>query len=219
MADIPRDTPPPAPPAGIEVLKLGGSLLGAEGAHPRLAELLAALAARGAPLVVVAGGGTLADAVRALQPRLGLSEACCHQMAILAMEQTALALADLGPGLLPCADETGITAAHAAGRAALWLPSHLAGAAEVPASWEVTSDSLALWLAIRLGAARLTLVKAARVEWPLGPPERWAADGLVDTYLPILARRFGGEVRALSVADALADLGTGAPQGQDDDGH
>ncbi len=199
-----------APGRGIEIVKLGGSLMGSGGVHPGLRPLLAALARAGAPLVVVGGGGALADAVRALQPRLGLSERAAHEMAILAMEQTAVALADLAPDLVPAADAAAIAAAHAAGRAALWRPAALALAAPVPASWEVTSDSLAAWLAVRLGAARLTLVKAARVELPEGPAEDWAAAGLVDTYLPVVTRDFAGTLRALSIGDALAHYAAGA---------
>ena len=40
----------------------------------------------------------------------------------------------------------------------VWTP--LAPPADLPASWDVTSDSLALWLARRLGAAGLLLVKS-----------------------------------------------------------
>ncbi|MFK8252168.1 amino acid kinase family protein [Ancylobacter terrae] len=209
------EKPPTMSPAPARirphVLKLGGSLLGA----PRLRELLARLAQIGAPIVVVGGGGPLADAVRALQPRLALSERAAHRMAILAMEQTAEALADLESGLIPCTDADAIDGAHYAGCAALWLPAAMAldaDAAELPESWDVTSDSLAAWLALRLGA-RLTLVKAAAVTTPDGPPETWVAQGLVDAHFPHLAARLPGMVRAMSLDDALTTefpLGTAA---------
>lgn len=187
--------PSPAP----EIVKLGGSLI----RSPRLPSLLAGLADAGAPLVIVPGGGPFADTVRAAQPIIGFSEDAAHRMAILGMEQTALALADLEPRLAPCADERAITRALKAGQAALWMPAGLAFKANVPANWEVTSDSLAAWLAIRLKAARLTLVKAAKVEAPDGPPQLWAAGGLVDAHFPSICQRFGGAVRALSLDEAL----------------
>lgn len=183
----------------VEVVKLGGSLL----ASPRLAALLGRLGEAGAPLVIVPGGGPFADAVRAAQPVLGFSGEAAHRMAILAMEQTALALADIEPRLALCADEAAIAAAHAQGRAALWLPARMALAAEVPASWDVTSDSLAAWLAIRLAARRLTLVKAAAVAAPDGPPQLWAQSGLVDAHFPFICQRFTGAVRAVSLDAAL----------------
>jgi aspartokinase-like uncharacterized kinase len=55
------------------------------------------------------------------------------------------------------------------------------GAADIPQSWDVTSDSLAAWLAGKIGAERLLLVK--QVEPPEGTVR--AADlaerGIVDT--------------------------------------
>ncbi|MBS7537271.1 aspartate kinase [Ancylobacter sonchi] len=180
------------------IVKLGGSLAAA----PRLAELLSGLATAGSPLVVVPGGGPLADAVRALQPRLSLSEDACHHMAILAMESLALALADIEPRLAPSADAPAMARAHAAGRAALWLPAAMARAADLPASWEVTSDSLALWLALRLEARRLVLVKSLPAAGSL--PSQWAQAGLVDPYFPPLAARYTGRIDLLSVDEALA---------------
>ena len=41
----------------------------------------------------------------------------------------------------------------------VWLPTRMVLEADIPASWEVTSDSLAAWLAAKLGARRLLLVK------------------------------------------------------------
>lgn len=180
-----------------EIVKLGGSLT----SHPRLAALLRTLAARGAPLVLVAGGGPLADGVRALQPRLALSDAACHRMAILAMEQTAHALADLAPGLALADTPEAIATAHVQGRAALWLPARMALAArDLPESWELTSDSLAAWLAAELGAATLTLVKSAPAAG--AAPADWAAAGLTDPLFPAFAARFAGPVE-VTTPDAL----------------
>ncbi|MBS7541962.1 aspartate kinase [Ancylobacter oerskovii] len=180
------------------IVKLGGSLAAA----PGLAGLLARLAETGAPLVVVPGGGPLADAVRDLQPRLSLSDRACHHMAILAMESFALALGDLEPRLLPCTDAAAMARAHAAGRAALWLPAEMGRAADLPASWNVTSDSLALWLALHLGARRLAFVKSAPSHGTA--PGEWAAAGLVDPFVPTLAARYAGRLELLSVEEALA---------------
>ena len=180
------------------IVKLGGSLVAA----PRLAELLAGLAEAGAPLIVVPGGGPLADAVRTLQPRLSLSDRACHHMAILAMESLAVAFADLAPRLIPCADAAAMADAHAAGRAALWLPAAMGRDAELPASWDVTSDSLALWLALRLEARRLIFVKSVAATSPR--PEAWVEAGLVDPHVPALAARYAGRIELLSIDEALA---------------
>lgn len=183
-----------------EIVKLGGSLV----SSPLLPSLLAHYMRRGAPLVIAAGGGPLADAVRELQPRLCLSEQAAHHMAILAMEQTALAFADIEPRLTPCATPEAISRAHTEGRAALWLPAGMARAArDLPESWDVTSDSLALWLGIEIGAASVLFVKSATVTSSTGPADRWVASGLVDAYVPLLAPRFAGRLEAASIEDVL----------------
>lgn len=184
-------------PHPAEVVKLGGSLL----LSPRLRALLGILADTGAPLVVVPGGGPFADTVRDIQPQIGLSDVAAHHMAILGMEQTALALAEIEPRLALCAHAAAIHHAHAQGRAALWQPALMSSKApDLPASWDVTSDSLAAWLAIAIGAGRLTLIKSV----PIGsPPEHWATEGLVDAYFPLISQRFTGSIRALSLDDAL----------------
>jgi 5-(aminomethyl)-3-furanmethanol phosphate kinase len=53
----------------------------------------------------------------------------------------------------------------------------------IAASWAVTSDSLAAWLARRLGARRLVLVKSAAAPSAAAPAEL-AARGLVDAAFP-----------------------------------
>ena len=137
-------------------MKLGGSFAAA----PLLHGWLDAIAAGAGRIVLVPGGGPFADAVRALQPRLGFGDATAHVMALLAMVQYGLFLAQLAPILQPADSETDIADALAAGRVPLWLPPRTLGPADgVPASWDVTSDSLALWLARRLGAPALLLVK------------------------------------------------------------
>lgn len=188
-----------------EIVKLGGSLVD----DKRLPALLVALARRGAPLVLVTGGGPLADGVRALQPRLGLSDSACHRMAILAMEQTALAFADLAPDLMLADTPEAIAEAHAQGRAALWLPARMALAAnELPESWDLTSDSLAAWLAAELGAARLTLVKSAPAPGPM--PADWAASGLVDPLFPVFAAHVTGAVEIVTIDAMMTSPGRGS---------
>jgi len=162
------------------VLKLGGSLLSSGG----LATCLAALAAIGGNVVVVPGGGVFADAVRAAQPRFGFSDRAAHHMAILAMEQYALLLVDRLPRLAPCATIAEMRRAAATDRPAIWLPATLALAEpSIPQSWDVTADSLAAWLARRLGAARLVLVKSVAAPRPLDIVAL-AARGMVDKAFP-----------------------------------
>jgi aspartokinase-like uncharacterized kinase len=162
------------------VLKIGGSL--AEGAS--LPGWLATLSAGRGRTVVVPGGGVFADTVRGEQHRLGFSDRAANRMALLAMEQYALVLADLVPALVPCRTLDEMHGTLAAGGVPVWLPSTMALAdPSIPESWEVTSDSLAAWLARRLGARCLVLVKSIAAPRPLEPAVL-AAEGMVDAAFP-----------------------------------
>ena len=170
------------------IVKLGGSLHDAPVLRDRLAELAEV---SGPPRVAVPGGGPFADSVRALQPKLGIDDGAAHRMAILAMQQFGLMLHALEPRLALAETDAELQSAHAA----VWLPWHLAGHdPTIPGRWEVTSDSLACWLAIRLSAARLTLVKSAEIARLPPEPVLWARAGIVDPAFPDFAAQFGGRI-------------------------
>ncbi|MGA0531165.1 aspartate kinase [Hansschlegelia sp. KR7-227] len=188
------------------LVKFGGSLLGSA----LLQSLLDVATRRGA--IVVPGGGPFADAVRDEQARLGFGDAAAHRMAILAMDQVACVLAERAPSLVSCATADDFAAARLSGRPTLWRPSVMALAADLPACWDVTSDSLALWLATELGVARTILLKSALVP-PGGSPDEWAKAGVIDPHAPILARAYRGDLQCLGPADPAAlDAALGAPR-------
>ena len=139
------------------IVKLGGSVVRA----PELSAWLDAIASARRPIVVVPGGGALADEVRSCQAELGFGDASAHRMALLAMDQLAWAVAGLRPGFAVGATETELGAALDRGLTAVWAPYALiAERTDIEESWRITSDSLALWLARRLGAARCYLIKS-----------------------------------------------------------
>ena len=138
------------------VVKLGGSHAFSE----HLASWVAAIAGCAGNVVVVPGGGPFADAVREAQPKIGFGDDAAHHMALLAMEQYGCALASLNGTLVPADTLAVIHQALEAVKVPVWMPSRMAlAAADIPASWDVTSDSLAAWLAGRLSARQLLLVK------------------------------------------------------------
>jgi aspartokinase-like uncharacterized kinase len=144
----------------LTVVKVGGGL--GDSALPGLCAALGELGERH-PRIVVPGGAGFADAVRDADRRFGLSAAVSHRMAILGMEQFGWLLGDLIPGAARCADLAQVRA----GRTTVLLPAALP--LDLPASWEVTSDSIAAWVADRVGAGRLVLVKAVDglfADWP-----------------------------------------------------
>jgi 5-(aminomethyl)-3-furanmethanol phosphate kinase len=172
----------------LTVVKVGGGL-GDDALRP-LCATLGELGERH-PLLVVPGGAGFADAVREADRRFGLRLATSHRMAILGMEQFGWLLGDLIPGAERCADLERV----GAGRAYVLLPAALP-LERLPASWEVTSDSIAAWVARQTGAGRLVLVKGVDglfAEWPprgqplgrLSVAELAALrTGGVDAYLP-----------------------------------
>lgn len=143
------------------IVKLGGSLA----QDVRLLRWLSLAAELGGGRVtVVPGGGSFADAVRASQRHWHFNDLPAHNMAVLAMAQTAYLFHALEPRLALAADEAGIRSTLRAGRPALWLPLMLLrDAPDALTTWDVTSDSLALWLARLLNAERLVVVKACEV--------------------------------------------------------
>jgi 5-(aminomethyl)-3-furanmethanol phosphate kinase len=198
------------------IVKLGGSLAHDE----RLAHWLSMLAELGGGRVlVVPGGAAFADAVRAAQARWGFDDLTAHNMAVLAMAQTAHLLHALEPRLVLVSEEQDILRAQHAGQAALWMPlTLLRDAPDMLTTWDVTSDSIALWLARRLNAERLVVVKACEVVRPhtftqlaaLGLVDRRFAQWASDAAFPIEVVECDdlGRVRdALLGGASLAPLG------------
>lgn len=145
------------------VVKVGGGLLGIPGALQDVCATVGALGRREA-VVVVPGGGPLADLVRDLDRTVGLSDDASHWMAILAMDQYAHLLAERIEGAALVEEPGGISATLGAGRVAVLAPSRWLRAADpLPHSWDATSDSVAAFVAGALDATRLVLVKPAAV--------------------------------------------------------
>jgi len=182
------------------VVKLGGSLASDPALLRRWLEVLAAGGA--GKVVIVPGGGVFADQVREAQATLGFSDSAAHRMAILAMEQFALMLAGMAHGLTPAESDEQVRQVLRRGGVAVWLPATMTfGNPEIPETWDVTSDSLAAWLALRLGAERLVLVKSCAMPGGDATPEELRRLGIVDTAFPDFMRGARYPVRALSKED------------------
>lgn len=172
--------------SGWRVVKIGGSLSGSA----ELARWLRRLA-DGRGWLIVPGGGPFADEVRRRQPVLGYGQEAAHGMAILAMQQMALAFHALESRLRPAERIEGQPGAGAT----VWLPWAMVGRCrEIEASWDVTSDSLALWLAREVGAVSVTLVKSAPVPAAAMRAEEAARLELVDAAFQGFAQRFQGTI-------------------------
>ncbi|MDQ2704733.1 MAG: dihydroneopterin aldolase [Pseudomonadota bacterium] len=167
------------------VVKLGGSTAD----HKEMDVWTAALAGSSLPLVIVPGGGTFADAVRDEQQRLRFSDAAAHAMAILAMDQFGHVILDRHERFSPARSPEEIDRVLASGKIPVWLPSAMATPApDIPASWDITSDSVAAWLAGRLSAGALLLIKQSKAFTNKDSIADLTARGIVDacfaTMLP-----------------------------------
>ncbi len=141
------------------VVKVGGSLLDDHDALSRTLSALEIVASTRA-LVIVPGGGPFADAVRVVDQQHALSSDDVHWMAILGMEQFAVALASRirHAELVHGSDD--IARARACGRIPVLAPYRwLRESDPLPHSWDVTSDSIAAWIASEIGARQLILIK------------------------------------------------------------
>jgi len=108
-------------------------------------------------------------------------------MALLAMDQLAWAVAGLRPGFAVGATEGDLRAALDRGSVAVWAPYALiAGRTDMVESWRLTSDSLALWLAMRVGASRYYLIKSVLREKARLSAEQLARDGIIDDAFPAM---------------------------------
>ncbi|MBA3592060.1 aspartate kinase [Methylibium sp.] len=144
------------------VVKLGGSL-GLDAALPRWLSLLAECG--GGRVIVVPGGGAFADQARQAQARWQFDDLAAHNMAVLGMAQTGLMMQALCPALQIATGEALLRTVLQHGRAAVWLPLDLLREApDELTHWGVSADSLALWLAHRLHAERLMVVKSCPIE-------------------------------------------------------
>jgi aspartokinase-like uncharacterized kinase len=180
---------------GLTVIKLGGSHAFA----PHLGRWIDAIAGCAGRIVVVPGGGPFADTVREAQPRMGFDDKAAHRMALLAMEQYGCALASMNAHFLLTEARDEIERALDAGRVPIWLPTRMVMVArEIPWSWDVTSDSLAAWLAGLLGASRLLLMKHVAASMP---PEELQARGIVDPAFPRFMKESGASVSVLGAGD------------------
>lgn len=177
---MPRNSPP-------LIVKLGGSLAGSA----ELSAWIAALDRYPAPLLIVPGGGVFADTVRAAQKTLAFDDTAAHHMALVAMQQYGIALAALWPRLTGVATPAAIRRALRLKQVPCWNPVPMALAAPLPQSWDVTSDTLAAWLAGTLKAAQLLLIKSCDPQASFETVTDLAAVELVDPLFPHYAAASG----------------------------
>jgi aspartokinase-like uncharacterized kinase len=145
----------------VNIVKVGGSLAQNPEALRVLCQKLGYLSSKH-QIVIIPGGGKFADKVREADKQFTLSAATSHHMAILAMEQYGLLLTDLISTNSKIVDSLETAKKARMGLVTVFLPSKLISILEeeeLPKSWEVTSDSIAAYIAKKLEAEKLLLIK------------------------------------------------------------
>ena len=161
-------------------MKIGGGVLQSEGLDGLSRGCAEAVdLARDRPVLIVPGGGPFADAVRDIDAQMGLGDHAAHVLALRAMDQLGVLLLPMLPG----AEVLDRLVAPASLGLLLAAPA-FEGRPDVPESWNVTSDSLAVLAAGAIGAEEAILLKPAGVQH----------DGAVDAYLSEAVRRTGVRV-------------------------
>jgi len=123
------------------VVKLGGSVF--QSARKLVEGIVEYSNANEQTIIIVPGGGVFADTVR----KVNASQEASHWMAVLAMEQYAYYLADGTRAKL--VDHPGIVDKGAY----ILLPYDLLKKNDdLPHTWNVTSDTIAAWVAKQIGA-------------------------------------------------------------------
>lgn len=150
-------------PDNVVVIKLGGSLSRTD----TLVDSLNAVEKnyRGRVVVIVPGGGAFADQVRLAQQHWLFDDTTAHHMALLAMQQMALLFNGLKPDFVIADTVATIQDQLSRQKTVIWSPdiSEL-DSSGISASWDITSDSLAAWLAKTLSAIELVLIKSAAID-------------------------------------------------------
>src|SRR5450759_3482601 len=140
------------------VIKVGGSIA----LHPEKLRALCTKISEESKkhrLIVVPGGGEFADTVRTLDKQFSLSCSVSHKMAVLGMDQYGLMLSDLIPNSVTVSKLEEVKYFLDKSKLPIFLPSNLLLSEDpLENSWEVTSDSIAVYLAHRMQVHKVLLV-------------------------------------------------------------
>ncbi len=145
--------------ADIWAIKIGGSLYDSK----HLIPWMNALSACSTKKIIIAGGGPFADQVRRADEKFQLNQEHSHNMAVMAMQQFSQLLSSLFPAMLLANSVSKIHQSWNKVDEVIWEPYEMVrDQCNLDKSWDITSDSLAVWLASILGINNILLVKSAK---------------------------------------------------------
>lgn len=191
MLDLLRTQP-------VTVLKLGGSLFDLPDLAPRLLEI-SQIAGCSHP-VVVPGGGGFAEEIRKLDQQHGFEVEQSHALSIYSLSLSSRFVAGLSSRFFRVKSGTELEATWSEGSLPILDVAEFTVAhAPLPSSWEVTSDSIAAWIASLHPKSKLILLKSVELPQKISM-EAAASAGIVDGHFPHMAASLH-EVRWCSLRD------------------
>jgi aspartokinase-like uncharacterized kinase len=139
------------------VIKVGGSLSGSRLVLRKLFEELA-VNSKNYKFLVVPGGGPFADMVRKIYCKFSISEDAAHWMAILAMDQMGFFFSSFHPNIR-IVDNIEEARKISRGLIPVLIPFKMMFDNDpLPHSWDVTSDSIAAYIAHITGTKKIFIL-------------------------------------------------------------
>ncbi len=151
----------------------------------------------GGRVIIVPGRWRAADFIRIMESKWNLSRLVTHNMLVLTRAQFGLLINSMSAQIRPVVDEGHVRETLQRGGVALWMPLSLMR--EVPdelTESDMSTDSIAAWLAAHLNAERLVLVKT-RPFFPNGTIAQHIRDGALDAGFKKYADRVACPVTLL----------------------
>jgi 5-(aminomethyl)-3-furanmethanol phosphate kinase len=173
------------------VIKIGGSLSRGN-ALSRLCKQIEILG-KSRHLLIIPGGGDFADLVRKVYTQYSLSATAAHFMAVLAMDQYGYLLSQLIPHSILIRDWLALNPDSWENKVAIMLPSEwMIHHDPLPHSWDITSDSIAAWVAAQSDCRRLILLKDVDGLWAQSDEKPGYKALISEMTLAQLSRHAGG---------------------------
>ena len=173
------------------IVKIGGSLFNS----PNLQSLLDKIATiENKQIIIVPGGGPFADQVRQASNMWNIPEATAHPMAVMAMQQFAHLLFSLNGNIETLSSYNEVSSNLSTPGIRIWMPyMDVTQDCNYPGNWNTTSDSLAVWLASKLSADKLIIVKSANVQNKTY--QQIVSSPVVDGYFIHALKEYSGTVK------------------------
>ena len=169
----------------LTVIKVGGSLFDLADLGSRIERFLD-LFEIPAP-ILVPGGGPIADSIRQLDETFRLDSATSHELGVRTLALTARLISELSSRFSHLESHREVNDIWECRQFPIISPIDcILRDSKLPASWDVTSDSIAAWIASQHPRSQLILFKSTDLPSGISFADA-AVAGLVDRHFPNLA--------------------------------